>query len=340
MSTAVLLRGLVLTLHLQLPANGQDLEVVADSTRVTVGDPLELEVRVSLGEVGSLVDRLPAPRDSAPEGFRILGVEPLAAAEGGGLRARMRVAFFRPGSTNVPALALPYRPAPGAPIDTLVSRPIPVQVVGVLPPGDQPLRDIKELIPLGPESRLPIVLVLLAAALVAAYAIARRLRRKRRVIEAPTLPPREGRSAYEVALERLADVERAALPERGQVTRHYVLITGVLREYLEQAAGVRALELTTSELVWSLPPALSEAGLRETCGELLGEADLVKFARLRPGPDEAKLFLSRAHSLLQHWHAGLLASAEAWSGSAAGPGDSGDGGDIGGAELPTSTMRA
>jgi len=36
---------------------------------------------------------------------------------------------------------------------------------------------------------------------------------------------------------------------------------------------------------------------------VLGEADLVKFARLRPDPGAARAFVERAAALLDQWHA-------------------------------------
>ena len=56
----------------------------------------------------------------------------------------------------------------------------------------------------------------------------------------------------------------------------------VLRRYLEDAEQVPARELTSAALVRSLPAHLADGGLRGHCRELLGEADLVKFARVRP----------------------------------------------------------
>jgi hypothetical protein len=84
------------------------------------------------------------------------------------------------------------------------------------------------------------------------------------------------------------------------VARHYAEVTNVLRDYLE-AHGVPARERTTSELRWALAPGLlAGRGLRrfET---LFDAADLVKFARRRPGADDAEEFLVAARELLASW---------------------------------------
>jgi hypothetical protein len=98
-------------------------------------------------------------------------------------------------------------------------------------------------------------------------------------------------------------VEAERWPLRGLVDLHYEAAGQALRRYLEDAHGVAALERTTSELVWALPPLLGSEGLRDRCQEVLGGADLVKFAEVRPDVAAAAQFLDRCRSLLADWHA-------------------------------------
>lgn len=288
-------------------AAGQEvrrLEVVADTSRVTVGDPVTLTVRVATEPGATLLDRSPRPRAALPDGFRILSADSLAA-DGTAYTGRIRVAFFRPGQQSVPALVLTFRPAgaPGAP-DTLVSSPVAVEVVPVLPPGEQTLKDIKDLQRVPARPPLLVWLAVLAAGLLLAYLVARRFRRRPVAVPvpAPPAPPPDPKSAYARALERLAQIERERLPERGEVAGHYELVADVLRRYLEEGPGAPALERTTAELAWALPPALAAGGLRDACRDLLEEADLVKFARVRPGTRPAADHLVRARALLDRWH--------------------------------------
>jgi MFS family permease len=144
---------------------------------------------------------------------------------------------------------------------------------------------------------------LLAAALVGFL-----LTRHRRRRQTPTVPEVKTPAApaaldpYQAALERLAAVEQEHWPARGEVTRHYEAVVDVLRDYLEAVEQVRARKRTSAELMWSLPPHLSTDGLRERCGDVLAEADLVKFARIEPDAVAATAFLRRARGLLERWH--------------------------------------
>ncbi|HEV2083520.1 MAG TPA: hypothetical protein VGR09_00445, partial [Gemmatimonadales bacterium] len=109
-------------------------------------------------------------------------------------------------------------------------------------------------------------------------------------------------TAYALALDQLGGIERARWPEHGHVARHYEAIVDVLRGYLEATEQLPARERTTEELVWAIPPHLSDNGLRDEFRELLDQADLVKFARFRPYPETAEKFLEQCRRLLRHWH--------------------------------------
>ena len=106
-------------------------------------------------------------------------------------------------------------------------------------------------------------------------------------------------TAYTDALDQLGRIERARWPQHGQVARHYEAVIDVLRDYLEDAEGRPPRSGPRRELIWALPPQLSDDGLRDEFHELLGQADLVKFARLRPGSGNRGNFLDQCRALLQ-----------------------------------------
>jgi len=68
-----------------------------------------------------------------------------------------------------------------------------------------------------------------------------------------------------------------------------------------KARGVPARERTTTELRWQLPPAMLAGGVRHRFEEVFEDADLVKFAKWRPDPATAGLFLGSAKDLLARW---------------------------------------
>jgi hypothetical protein len=173
-----------------------------------------------------------------------------------------------------------------------------IVIAPVIPAGNPTLRDIREPAP-SPWRGLP--WLLLAPVAVLLWLFARRKTRARTPIPAPavvTEPP----DPYRVALARLAAIEGEGWAVRGEVDRHYEASADVLREYLESAEEVPARERTTTELLWALPPRLMEGGLRRLAAQVLGEADLVKFARRRPAAEVAAAHLGETRDLLRRWH--------------------------------------
>jgi len=284
---------------------GQVWEVFADSGRVTVGDTVGIRFRLRLDERDLLFDTLPRPRDSLPEGVRIVSIEKLQRLPNRDFVGRATLAFYRTGPQPVPVFSLPFmRSVKGITHGHVDSDTLTIEVVPVLAAGNPTLRDIREAEP----SSIPRVLVVAIAAGVLLLAFLLRRRRRARLVPAaaPT-PEREPEAVplppdpYEVALARLQEIEREGWSTRGEVDRHYDLVTDALRGYLEEAEGIPARERTTMELRWSLPPRLLEAGLRRHYGAVFDEADLVKFARRRPADADAATFLDDARDLLGRW---------------------------------------
>jgi hypothetical protein len=282
----------------------QWFEVTPEVSRATVGDPVTIRFRLRLDERDLLFDTVPRPPESAPPGVRVLSVERLQRGADRIYTGRARVAFYRTGRQQIPIFSLPFmRSVKGITRGTVRSDSASVEIVPVLAAGNPSLRDIKELEPKPHRWFLRAALAALATLGLGWY-LARR-RRGGVAQPTPVVPPPQAIAAppdpYDVALGRLVEIERAGWPAHGETDRHYEATVNVLRDYLESAEALPARERTTTELLWSLPPRLTEGGLRRRAQGILGEADLVKFARRRPDPATANSFLSDARDLLQHW---------------------------------------
>lgn len=286
---------------------GQRWEVSVDNGRVTVGDTVAIRFRLRLDERDLLFDTLPRPMDSILEGVRILSVEKLQRLPNRDFVGRATLAFYRTGPQPVPVFALPFmRAVKGISHGIVESDTLSIEIVPVLAAGNPTLRDIREVEPSA--SPRALVVAIAAAALLLGLLVLRR-RRAAPVPaaaaatepepEALPLPP----DPYAIALARLAEIDREGWSTRGEVARHYDLVTDALRDYLEAAEGVPARERTTMELRWSLPPRLLDGALRQQYGAVFDEADLVKFARRRPAAAAAATFLDDARGLLGRWHA-------------------------------------
>jgi hypothetical protein len=282
----------------QLP--NQSFSVTPETAHATVGDPVTLRFRVRLDQFDLLYDTLPRPVGGLSDAVRVLSVEKLHREPDRSFAGEARVAFYRTGRQAVPIFGLPFmRGVKGMTRAMLTSDSAFVEIDPVAPPGEPRMKDIHDIV--RPRT---VVLRAIAAALLAAIGIAGWLAiRRRRRGSAPAThepePPPPMPDPYDVALRRLAEIEAARWPAQGDVERHYAAVADTVRRYLEESRGLSALARTTAELTAALP--FADGDLRARTAQLLQGADLVKFARERPGQPEAEVFLAEARGLLADW---------------------------------------
>jgi hypothetical protein len=282
---------------------GRFFTATVEPAKVAVGDSVTVRFRLIINERDLLTDTVPRPVSGPPPGVRVLSSEKLQRGADRAFTGTAVLAFYRAGRQQVPAFGLPWVQIVTGHRGVMAHDPAEIEVTSVLPGGNPSLRDIRE--PETPPSLAPLWIVVGAGgAACVAWAVTRRRRRAPVTapgrIESPPSPPPP--DPYAVALSRLETIDAECWAARGEVERHYESVAEVLREYLEAAEGIPAPERTTTELLWSLPPRLAEGGARRRVQEVLGAADLVKFARRRPDAGEAASYTRAAHELLDRWH--------------------------------------
>jgi hypothetical protein len=283
-----------------LPASaaGQSLEVVPDQPRANVGDVLTLHLTVRLPEGQQLLDLAPRTLLAPPEGMRMVSIDTLRRVRDGEYRGDVRMAFYRIGKQPVPTLALLYRPDPKLPADTLVHAPLSIEIEPVLPAGNQEIRDIRPLLILGGPIWGPLAILLVIVAAGGFWLWRRGRPKEARRIAAPEPIPA---GPFDAALARLAALEAASLVSGNGIVPLFDSVAEVIRTALVEAGALPHQGFTTPEVPTRLPPALAAGDLAGRCETLLGDADLVKFARVRPDRDAASTHVNRARSLLEAW---------------------------------------
>jgi hypothetical protein len=287
------------------PAGSPQLLVRADSGRVTVGDPVTLRILLRLTAGEQLAGATPEFREPLPDGVRLLRVDSLRPEAGGEEAGALVVALFRPGTLRLPPIAVAYRAGRGAPADTAITGPVAVTVSPVVPGGSGTLRDIRNIETAPVSLRAAGTAVAAALAVIFAMLLASRFQRRRRMerlsasrLALANAPP----GPFDAAIARLAVIANDWAARR-DIESHYAETADVLRRYLADAHGVPALERTTPELLGALPHRLSVQPARDAAGDLLGDADLVKFARYAPASPAPAVVLATARSILTGWDA-------------------------------------
>jgi len=96
------------------------------------------------------------------------------------------------------------------------------------------------------------------------------------------------KSPIEKATTLLQQLESKELWQKGEVKHYYSELTDIARNYIEEEIQIPAMESTTSELIEGLRKAAKQKKLKlsnetvENLEKVLKQADLVKFAKVKP----------------------------------------------------------
>lgn len=104
------------------------------------------------------------------------------------------------------------------------------------------------------------------------------------------LPP------YVVALSELDKIKQEKPWQQGRSKEYHTELTDILREYIERVFNVNSMEMTSEEIldhlrILKLEQKTAYQGLKQ----ILRLADLVKFAKFNPTPDEHELSLINSY---------------------------------------------
>lgn len=261
-------------------AHAAPLRVTAavDSTVLEMGSRAMITVTVSDPSLkGAPVD-LPRPQTTLGD---IDIVDVTADTLPAGYEYKLRIQAFTPGMITLP----PFRYALGsdtAQSDILTLKVLPVELDSLT--TINPMESIAEApskwydwIP----SWLPWTLLGLALAAIAVclFLIYRRH---------GTLIPRAVKPVdpYEEAMGELRRLRSRKLAETGHEKEYYTALVDILRRYLDRRFGINAMEMSSTQILASLRENPETRGDHARIKQILEIADFVKFAKVRPVPDD------------------------------------------------------
>ncbi len=126
-----------------------------------------------------------------------------------------------------------------------------------------------------------VVLVILAVILY--FVVFKKKKKKMPFKKTIVLPP------HIRALNALEGVKRENMWQQGRYKEYYTQLTDILRIYLFERFGVNAMEMTSDEILLSVQAYHEAQSAYENLQQVLKLADLVKFAKLTPLPNENEL---------------------------------------------------
>jgi hypothetical protein len=139
--------------------------------------------------------------------------------------------------------------------------------------------------------------LLIAAIIAAAIYVTWRIAHKKPIIPVPEKPRIP---AHVTALQKLDELKEKKLWQNNHIKKYHIEVTGIIRQYIEDRFGIPALEQVSYEIIAdcgknSEIPGPSVHALKQ----MLHLADLVKFAKWQPLPDENDASLKNAYLFVE-----------------------------------------
>lgn len=298
-SVVLLVAFLFATVHV----SGQSVRAALDSTTIFVGGQVGLNVTVSYPE-GTNAEYLQFA-DTVTKSIEVVDRMPIDTAKTNGmvvLTQRYIVTSFDTALHYIPPIEMLRLEA-----GSISTNDISLNVVNPFQSmeideqtGVAKITDIKE-----PQDA-PFILaelleyvwwfvggVLVIIAIVVGIILYRKYYAGKEVGEKKVQKPKE--PCHVVAMRDLDRIKEEKLWQRNMFKEYYSDITEVLRKYLEERYGVNALESTSDEIMDMMKPLLSERPQEyKNLSSILTLADLAKFAKMEPLPDENDMAIKRA----------------------------------------------
>lgn len=218
---------------------------------------------------------------------------------------KLTISSFEPGNVIIPSLffVVNYNAQP----DTLATTALSLQVSTVPVDTTKPFKEIKDIAEVEEPSMfsqviehiksnkaLYIALVLLIGIAVFVFLYFR----KNKGLNAPAskLPPEK---PHEKAQRLLKELHAAQLWQQDRIKEYYSTLSDIIRNYLEERYQVNAPEQTTDELLALAKTNRDVKKVRSELKRILRTADLVKFAKANPVPEEHTACMEAAQEVIK-----------------------------------------
>ncbi len=292
--------GAILSLSV-VTATAQNNVVVhaqMDSAAIMMGD--QTTIRLEVSQDKDKFVRLPIIQDTLVNGIEVLRISKPDTTDLKNNRIQINhevlVISFDSGLYYLP----PFKYVLDS--DTFETQALSLKVVPVAVDTTQSVFDIKGveapkfvLMDYIPSWLLWLLLVLLLVASgVYAYW---RWGRKSKAVEA--VDPKTLIPPHDRALQALQELRDSKLWQQGQEKAYYTTLTEILREYIDERFHINAMEMTSTQIIDTLRRNDETKAVNRQLREILEMADFVKFAKMRPLPDDNEQVMRHAVTFVQ-----------------------------------------
>jgi hypothetical protein len=198
------------------------------------------------------------------------------------LKKNYTVTSFEKGSFALPPAIIRFAKSQ----DSLVARIPALQFRTIKVDTAKPIKDI-----VGPMSQpitfmeiLPYILIVLGVGAIVYFVLFFLKRYKPKPLAEQSFEPKI--PAHLLALQQLRALDEKKLWQNSKVKLYYVELTEIIRSYIERRFNINAMEMTSGEIKSAFDSIDVEPALKNKFFTMLDNADLAKFAKYEPLPDE------------------------------------------------------
>ncbi len=282
--------------------NAQEIKVNAklDTNLILIGD--QLKFRIEVEQDRDIYVELPVFNDTITNSIEIVERSETDTTfltdKIIRLEQEYTVTSFDSGFHVIPSIPFPF--VNQSIKDTILSRPLLLQVytfqidsvtgiTDIKPPINTPIT-FKEIIPYISYSLAGIIILLLIIWLII------RLRRNKPITVIRQKPKEP---AHKIALRELDLLQEKKLWQQSKFKDYHSTLTDIIRRYIEDRFDINAMEQTSNEVLDAIKHAnILSAENYEKLSQMLSIADFVKFAKLKPLPDENERSMKHAYDFV------------------------------------------
>ncbi len=288
------LLGYVLCPFRLLAQSPFEVKARTDTDRIRIGEQLKLELTADIDLNSMPGASLKVVFPNLPDSFAHWEVVDRSALDTLGktngekhFRQTLTLTSFDSGHWEIPALKFEvYSVKSDGSYDSMFTQPIGIDVGTVTVDTTKAFKPIKTVrtvawnfLDYWPYMAAGAGLVLILFALW--WFLLRKRKKKEPAPEPVSLEP-----VYDRTIRLLKELDTEKVWQQGNVKEYYSRLTDILRTYFEEQFGIAALEQTTAELLQNIKPVTILNQQRDKLRSLLSLADLAKFAKLQPSPEE------------------------------------------------------
>lgn len=266
-----------------------DIKVKIDSTKITIGDQFHLQLDATYNPQAA---RVQFP--SIPDTFQHFEVversklDTVIARNQNTLKQTITLTSFDSGAWTIPSMAFQVQPLQGDTPSIHYSDSFKVMVNTVAVDTAQPFKPIFGI--KGAKMPLSQIMMYIGLGVLLAVMIGLLIwyyirRRRNRSTEAPkpvevVLPP------HEKALNALSKIAEENLWQQAREKEYHTQVTDTVRLYLEEQFGIDCFDKTSAEIMQQAKKLKALSTSRQSLRFIFETADMVKFARSKPLPEE------------------------------------------------------